>query len=70
MLTPKEFGRLQFLMKNEGITLARAMIMEHVRDTKADPYSDTIEAHMMTLRKKVDTRQRRKLIDTVTAYRI
>lgn len=64
-LTRKEFGLLQFLMKNEGTALTRAMIMEHVWDMKADPDSNTIEAHMMTLRKKVDAKQRRKLIYTV-----
>jgi DNA-binding response OmpR family regulator len=64
-LTRKEFGLLQFLMKNEGTALTRGMIMEHVWDMKADPYSNTIESHVVTLRKKVDFKQRRKLIHTV-----
>ncbi len=65
VLTRKEFGLLRFLMKNEGTALTRGMIMEHVWDMKADPYSNTIESHMVTLRKKIDHKQRRKLIHTV-----
>ena len=65
VLTRKEFGLLHYLMINEGTALTRGMIMEHVWDMKADPYSNTIESHLVTLRKKVDSNQRRKLIHTV-----
>lgn len=64
-LTRKEFGLLQYLMKNEGTALSRSMIIEHVWDMKADPDSNTIESHLVTLRKKIDVGQRRKLIHTV-----
>jgi DNA-binding response OmpR family regulator len=52
-------------MRNQGVVLSRTDIMEHVWDKSADPGSNTIETHMMTLRKKVDAAGRSKLIHTV-----
>jgi len=53
-LTRKEFALLAYLLQNKGIVLSRNMIMEHVWDTNADPFSNTIESHIMSLRKKID----------------
>ena len=53
-LTKKEFSLLEYLLKNQYIALTRAMIMEHVWDINADPFSNTIESHILSLRKKVD----------------
>lgn len=64
-LTRKEFMLLEYLMKNRGIVLSRGMIMEHVWDMSADPFSNTIEAHILSLRRKVDADGKRKLIHTV-----
>ncbi len=64
-LTKKEFMLLEYLMKNQGIVLSRGMIMEHVWDMNADPFSNTIESHIASLRKKVDSTKKRKLIHTV-----
>ncbi len=55
-LTKKEFILLRYLMKNCGTALTRAMIMEHVWDMNADPFSNTIESHVASLRKKIDPR--------------
>lgn len=52
-LTLKEFMLLQYFMRNEGIVLSRGMIMEHVWDMNADPFSNTIESHVLSLRKKI-----------------
>lgn len=58
MLTKKEFMLLEYLMRNQGIVLTRGMIMEHVWDMNADPFSNTIESHIRSLRKKLgDTRE-------------
>jgi DNA-binding response OmpR family regulator len=65
-LTRKEFMLLEYLMRNIGAVLSRAMIMEHVWDMTNDPFSNTIESHILSLRKKVDTIPERKLIHTVT----
>lgn len=65
-LTRKEFILLEYLMKNQGIVLSRGMIMEHVWDMNADPFSNTIESHILSLRRKVDNvKEEKKLIHTV-----
>lgn len=64
-LTRKEFALLEYFLQNIDTTLSRGMIMENVWDMNADPFSNTIEAHVMTLRKKIDTKKQKKLIHTV-----
>lgn len=64
-LTRKEFGLLEYLMRNRGLVLTRTQITEHVWDRNADPFSNTIETHMMTLRKKIDAPEKQKLIHTI-----
>lgn len=65
-LTRREFELLEYLMRNKGRVLTRGMIMEHVWDINADPFSNTIETHILNLRKKVEARGRDKLIHTVS----
>lgn len=64
-LTRKEFGLLEYMMKNEGKVLSRASIMEHVWNEDSDPFSNTIEAHIMNLRKKIRGGNQRKLIHNI-----
>jgi DNA-binding response OmpR family regulator len=64
-LTRKEFMLLEYLARNRGTVLSRAMIMEHVWDMNADPFSNTIESHILSLRRKIDTKGLVKLIHTV-----
>lgn len=64
-LTRKEFALLEYLMKNEDAAITRSMIVEKVWDSKTDPYSNTIESHIVTLRKKIDPEKRRRLLHTV-----
>ena len=52
-LTRKEFALLHYLMKNKGTVLSRGMILEHVWDMNADPFSNTIESHINSLRHKL-----------------
>ncbi|MEA1963151.1 MAG: response regulator transcription factor [Patescibacteria group bacterium] len=65
-LTKKEFTLLAYLLKNIGIVLSRSMIMEHVWDMNVDPFSNTIESHIMSLRKKINLPKHKKLIHTVS----
>lgn len=65
ILTKKEFALLEYLMKNENVALSRGMLMEHVWNMAMDPFSNTIESHILSLRKKIDVGDRRKLIHTV-----
>lgn len=64
-LTRKEFALLEYLMKHRGIVISRGMIMEHVWDSEGDPFSNTIEAHILNLRKKIDGTKKKKLIHTI-----
>ena len=65
-LTRKEYALLLYLMKNQGIVLSRSMIMEHVWDMSVDPFSNTIESHIVSLRKKIDLPGKKKLIHTIS----
>lgn len=64
-LTRKEFMLLEYFMRNVGTVLSRAMLIEHVWDMELDPFSNTIEAHIMSLRKKLSAHGRQKIIHTV-----
>lgn len=71
-LTRKEFSILACLVKNKGKTLNRNEIMRHVWDEYVDPFSNTLEAHIVQIRKKISGVGKRGNIQTVTGigYRI
>ena len=64
-LTRKEFMLLEYLMRNPGTVLSRGMIMEHVWDMASDPFSNTIESHVLSLRKKIGDTSKKRFIQTV-----
>lgn len=64
-LPRKEFALLECLMRNKSIALSRSMLMEQVWDDSIDPFSNTIESHILSLRKKVDLPGEQKLIHTL-----
>ncbi|MBP6925641.1 MAG: response regulator transcription factor [Candidatus Pacebacteria bacterium] len=64
-LTRKEFGLLEYLLRNKGMVVCRSMIMENVWDVNGDPFSKTIESHIRSLRKKLETTRHRGIIITV-----
>lgn len=63
-LTRKEFMLLEYLLRNRGNVVSRSMIMEHVWDMASDPFSNTIESHVLSLRKKIGDREK-SLVVTV-----
>lgn len=67
-LNRKEFALLEYLMRNPGTTLTRAMILEHVWDMNADPFTNTVDVHMRFLRAKIDDGHKKKLLRTVHGY--
>lgn len=71
-LTRKEFMLLEYLLRMKGRVVSRGMLLEHVWDSTANPFSNTIEAHVRNLRNKLNDRQTPKLIQTVPGrgYRI
>jgi DNA-binding response OmpR family regulator len=64
-LTRKEFHMLQYLMKNAGMVLSRAQLMEHVWTADGNPFSNTVEAHIRNLRKKLNGGKAPNLIANV-----
>lgn len=64
-LTPKEFMMLEYFMQNQGAVLSRSMILEHVWDTTVDPFTNTIDSHIMSLRRKIGGVSKKTLIHTV-----
>ena len=64
-LTAKEFSLLEYLMRNQSRAISRAMLLEHVWDGETDPLTNTIEAHIYNLRRKVDLPGKKKLIHTL-----
>ncbi len=65
-LTRKEFMLLELLMKNQGDVISRGMINEHVWDNEADPFSKTIESHILSLRRKINPNGKKHLIETIS----
>jgi DNA-binding response OmpR family regulator len=64
-LTPKEFSLLEYLMRNVGRCVTRAMIIEHVWNLSFDTMTNVVDVYINYLRKKVDQGFERKLIHTV-----
>lgn len=52
-LTRKEYNLLEYLVRNKNTIVSRGTIMEHVWNAESDPLSNTVEAHILNLRKKI-----------------
>ncbi|MBI2591584.1 MAG: response regulator transcription factor, partial [Candidatus Brennerbacteria bacterium] len=52
-LTTKEFSLLEYLLRNRSNAISRMEILEHVWDINADPFTNTVVTHILTLRKKI-----------------
>jgi two-component system copper resistance phosphate regulon response regulator CusR len=55
-LTAKEYSLLVFLLRHPGEVLSRTRIYEQVWDERYDGLSNTLEVHVMELRKKLEAR--------------
>lgn len=65
-LTRKQFMLLEYLMHHPGAVVTRSMLMEHVWETDVDPFSNTIETHILSLRRKIKNKDNQpELIHTV-----
>jgi len=64
-LAPKEFGILEYMMRNKGRPLSRTMIVEHVWDMDYDGLTNIVDVYIRHLRSKIDDRYPQKLIQTV-----
>ena len=63
-LTAREFALLEFLMRNQGRTLSKPTIAEHVWDINFDTGTNVVEVYINYLRKKIDRDFPTKLIHT------
>jgi two-component system copper resistance phosphate regulon response regulator CusR len=64
-LAPKEFGILEYMMRNRGRPLSRTMIVEHVWDMDYDGLTNIVDVYIRHLRSKIDDKYPQKLIQTV-----
>jgi two-component system OmpR family response regulator len=64
-LMPREFQVLEYLVRNEGRVVPRAMLLQDVWDLCFDPMTNIIDVYVGRVRRKVDGQQAYPLIHTV-----
>ncbi len=64
-LTAKEFGLLEYLMRNPGHVLSRTQIIDHVWRYDLEAVSNVVDIYIHYLREKIDKGQPSPLIKTV-----
>jgi len=64
-LLPREFQVLEYLVRNEGHVVPRAMLLQHIWDLHFDPTTNIIDVYVGRVRRKVDSQQAYPLIHTV-----
>jgi DNA-binding response OmpR family regulator len=53
-LTLKEFGILEYLVRNVGQVISRDQILDHVWDFSTNAFSNIVDVHITNLRKKLE----------------
>jgi two-component system OmpR family response regulator len=71
-LLPREFRLLEYLVRNAGQIVPRAMLLQHVWNLSFDPTTNIIDVYVGRVRRKVDGRNAYPLIHTVrgVGYRL
>jgi two-component system OmpR family response regulator len=64
-LLPREFQLLEYLVRNQGQVIPRAMLLQHVWDLHFDPTTNIIDVYVGRVRRKVDGQQDFPLIHTI-----
>ncbi|MBX7199454.1 MAG: response regulator transcription factor [Rhodospirillaceae bacterium] len=64
-LLPQEFRLLEYLMRNQGRTVTRTMLLGNVWDMHFDPRTNVVESHVSRLRSKLNPGDPREIIQTV-----
>jgi two-component system, OmpR family, response regulator len=64
-LLPREFQVLEYLVRNEGHVVPRAMLLQHVWDLHFDPTTNIIDVYVGRVRRKIDAGHAYPLIHTV-----
>ena len=64
-LLPREFQLLEYMVRNAGHVVSRAMLLQHVWDLHFDPMTNIIDVYVGRVRRKVDGQLSYPLIHTV-----
>ena len=64
-LTQQEFALLEYLCRNAGRVVTRAMVLDHVWKMRIDTSTNIVDVHIHRLRNKVDRESDRPLIRTI-----
>ena len=64
-LLPREFQVLEYLVRNEGHVVSRAMLLQHVWDLHFDRTINAVDVYVGRVRRKIDSQQAHPLIHTV-----
>jgi len=64
-LLPREFQLLEYLVRNEGRVVPRAMLLQHVWDIHFDPTTNILDVYVGRVRRKINDQQAYPLIHTV-----
>jgi two-component system, OmpR family, response regulator len=64
-LLPREFRLVEYLVRNAGQVVPRAMLLQHVWNLNFDPTTNIIDVYVSRVRRKVDGQQAYPLIHTV-----
>ena len=64
-LQSREFSLLEYLMRNAGKVVSKALILEHVWDYSFDPQTNVVDVVVCRLRNKIDRDFDKKLIQTL-----
>jgi two-component system OmpR family response regulator len=64
-LLPREFQVLEYLVRNAGQVVPRAMLLQHVWDLHFDPTTNILDVYVGRVRRKIDGQQAYPLIHTI-----
>lgn len=67
-LTLKEFGLLEYLMRNPNQVLNREQIMDHIWGFDFNSFSNVVDVHMKNLRRKLKSTHQDPIIETVWGF--
>ncbi len=71
-LTPREYGLLEYLMRNVDVVVTKTEILQHVWDAHYDGADNVVEVYVGYVRRKIDIPFGTKTIETVrgVGYRL
>ena len=71
-LTPREYGLLEYLMRNSDVVVTKADILHNVWDAHYDGADNVVEVYVGYVRRKIDIPFGTKTIETVrgVGYRL